>query len=255
MTPPNHDATFESLTDQIYRPRLVEGPALGSRGTALGLSIALYTLFGAGLLALMRPTRSVEAPRASQVIVLQEFETLPPPPPPAMGSPAAPSSPVAGTAPVPTTEVSTPAVLPLQPKPLATSTEGAGSSMAQGSSSGTLQGAPGGVAGGVAGGVSGGMEGSSLQPPRFDAAYLHNPEPDYPSLSKRLGEEGRVLLRVLVNVEGRPDQVELRQSSGHARLDQAALDTVRRWRFSPARKGSDLIAAWVLVPLSFQLDA
>jgi protein TonB len=91
--------------------------------------------------------------------------------------------------------------------------------------------------------------------PRFDAAYLKNPEPDYPSLSKRFGEEGRVILRVLVNPDGQPEQVEIRQSSGHARLDQAALGTVRRWRFTPARRGSERLAAWVLVPLSFQLDA
>jgi protein TonB len=92
-------------------------------------------------------------------------------------------------------------------------------------------------------------------PPRFDAAYLQNPEPGYPLLSKRLGEEGKVILRVLVNPEGLAEQVEVRQSSGHPRLDQAALGTVRRWRFTPARRGAERLAAWVLVPLSFQLDA
>jgi len=91
--------------------------------------------------------------------------------------------------------------------------------------------------------------------PRFDAAYLKNPEPDYPALSKRLGEEGRVLLRVLVTPDGLAEQVEVRQSSGHARLDQAALTTVKRWRFTPARRGEERLAAWVLVPLSFQLEA
>ncbi|MBI3131582.1 MAG: energy transducer TonB [Acidobacteria bacterium] len=91
--------------------------------------------------------------------------------------------------------------------------------------------------------------------PRFDAAYLQNPEPDYPSISKRLGEEGRVVLRVHVNEAGLADQLEIRQSSGHLRLDQAALGTVRRWRFIPARRGSETLAAWVLVPLSFSLDA
>jgi protein TonB len=90
--------------------------------------------------------------------------------------------------------------------------------------------------------------------PSFDAAYLHNPEPSYPALSKRFGEEGRVILRVLVSPEGQAEQVELRQSSGHLRLDQAALGTVKRWRFAPARRGSERLAAWVLVPLTFQLE-
>jgi protein TonB len=110
------------------------------------------------------------------------------------------------------------------------------------------------VAGGQVGGTIGGQLGGVLSP-RFDAAYLQNPEPDYPSLSKRLGEEGRVILRVHVTAEGLADQLEIRESSGHPRLDQAALGTVRRWRFIPARRGNDRLAGWVLVPLSFQLDA
>ncbi|MCE1203121.1 MAG: energy transducer TonB [Holophagaceae bacterium] len=109
--------------------------------------------------------------------------------------------------------------------------------------------------GGPSGGVVGGVGTAAVVPPCFDAAYLQNPEPGYPLLSKRLGEEGRVILRVLVNPEGLAEKVEVRQSSGHARLDQAALGTVRRWRFTPARRGAERLAAWVLVPLSFQLDA
>lgn len=89
--------------------------------------------------------------------------------------------------------------------------------------------------------------------PRFDAAYLDNPAPPYPGLARRLGEEGRVLLRVQVAPDGSAAQVELRQSSGFARLDAAALETVRRWRFVPARQGGDTVAAWVLVPISFSL--
>ncbi|MBI1754069.1 MAG: energy transducer TonB [Acidobacteria bacterium] len=130
------------------------------------------------------------------------------------------------------------------------------------SSQGPAGGVPGGQGGGVPGGVIGGQVGGSLEgsasavvAPRFDAAYLQNPEPAYPPLSKRFGEEGKVILRVLVNPEGQPEQVEVRQSSGHTRLDQAALGTVKRWRFTPARRGAERLAAWVLVPLSFQLDA
>lgn len=89
--------------------------------------------------------------------------------------------------------------------------------------------------------------------PRFDADYLNNPAPSYPALSRRLGEQGRVMLRVLVDVRGLPERIELRASSGFDRLDQTALDTVKRWKFVPARRGDDAVSAWVLVPISFSL--
>lgn len=89
--------------------------------------------------------------------------------------------------------------------------------------------------------------------PRFDADYLDNPAPAYPPLSRRLGEEGRVLLRVYVLADGSVGQVVVRESSGHERLDRAAADTVRRWRFVPARQADEPIPAWVLVPISFSL--
>jgi periplasmic protein TonB len=91
-------------------------------------------------------------------------------------------------------------------------------------------------------------------PPNFNADYLHNPPPAYPPASRRLGEQGRVVLRVLVSLDGQPDQVEVRTSSGSPRLDTAALDTVRRWKFVPARQGERPVAAWVLVPISFRLE-
>lgn len=89
--------------------------------------------------------------------------------------------------------------------------------------------------------------------PRFNADYLDNPAPAYPSLSRRLGEEGRVLLRVQVNADGTPTQVLLQQSSGHARLDEVASATVRRWQFVPARQGGRPVEAWVTVPIKFSL--
>jgi protein TonB len=92
-----------------------------------------------------------------------------------------------------------------------------------------------------------------VTPPRFNAAYLNNPAPAYPALSRRMGEEGRVVLRVYVSEQGQAAQVQLRTSSKHPRLDEAALDAVRRWRFVPARRGETPVAAWVLVPISFSL--
>ena len=97
--------------------------------------------------------------------------------------------------------------------------------------------------------------GGALVEARFDADYLQNPAPVYPSLSRRMGEEGRVLLRAYVLPSGHPESVELRQSSGSARLDEAALAAVRKWRFVPARRGGEAVAAWVLVPITFRLES
>ncbi len=90
--------------------------------------------------------------------------------------------------------------------------------------------------------------------PIFAADYLDNPAPPYPALARRAGEQGRVVLRVLVNPSGNADEVEIRTSSGHRRLDESARDTVRRWRFIPAKRGDDPVPAWVLIPISFRLE-
>jgi protein TonB len=93
-----------------------------------------------------------------------------------------------------------------------------------------------------------------LTPPVFNADYLDNPAPVYPPLSRRMNEQGRVTLRVLVNVHGTADEVQLRTSSGSTRLDDAARDAVRRWKFVPAKRGAEPVPAWVLIPISFRLQ-
>lgn len=90
-------------------------------------------------------------------------------------------------------------------------------------------------------------------PPRFNADYLDNPKPPYPMLSRRLKEEGEVRLRVWVDAAGAPSRVALSRSSGFERLDRIALETVQRWRFTPARQGDQAIAAQVIVPVTFNL--
>jgi len=90
--------------------------------------------------------------------------------------------------------------------------------------------------------------------PIFAADYLDNPSPYYPQLARRAGEQGRVVLRVLVNPAGKAEEVEIRTSSGHSRLDESARDTVRRWRFVPAKRGDEPVSAWVLIPISFRLE-
>lgn len=90
-------------------------------------------------------------------------------------------------------------------------------------------------------------------PPRFDADYLDNPSPRYPPISRRVGEQGRVLLRVQVSVAGEALNVQIHQSSGYSRLDQSAAEAVRDWRFVPARRGQQAVSEWVVVPVVFSL--
>ncbi|NOT17138.1 MAG: energy transducer TonB [Sulfuriferula sp.] len=89
--------------------------------------------------------------------------------------------------------------------------------------------------------------------PRVDANYLDNPKPPYPAVSRQLGEEGKVLLRVYVNTDGTVAKLELHRSSGYERLDNVALNTVPQWKFIPAQQGNLAVAAWVIVPISFNL--
>lgn len=96
---------------------------------------------------------------------------------------------------------------------------------------------------------------SSVTQARFNAAYLNNPEPKYPPISRRLGEEGRVLLKVRVTADGAAATVDLEKSSNFERLDEAARQAVARWRFVPARRGDEAVEASVIVPIVFRLES
>jgi protein TonB len=90
--------------------------------------------------------------------------------------------------------------------------------------------------------------------PTTDAAYLHNPKPAYPTLSRRLGEQGKVVVRVLIGVDGTAQQAELKTSSGFDRLDQAGLAAARQWRYVPGKRNGVPEAMWTNVPINFVLD-
>lgn len=96
--------------------------------------------------------------------------------------------------------------------------------------------------------------GPSASGPRFDLASLGNRPPKYPELARRRGQEGRTLLQVEVSASGRPLNVEIAESSGHALLDEAALEAVARWRFQPAQRSGAAVAGTVEVPILFRLE-
>ena len=95
---------------------------------------------------------------------------------------------------------------------------------------------------------------SAVQLPSSNADYLQNPKPAYPALSKRMGEQGKVMVRVLIGVDGAAQKAEIRQSSGFERLDQAALNTVLKWRYVPGKRGGMAEEMWFNVPINFVLE-
>lgn len=90
--------------------------------------------------------------------------------------------------------------------------------------------------------------------PSSHADYLHNPTPAYPRMSRRLGEQGTVVVKVMINTEGRAEKAEIRTSSGYRRLDETALETVLRWRYVPGTRNGVAEAMWFNVPIRFVLD-
>ena len=85
------------------------------------------------------------------------------------------------------------------------------------------------------------------------AGYLNNPEPDYPPMAARQGWTGTVVLHVHVLSSGKPDQVEIQTTSGHAPLDQEAVRAVKTWSFAPAKRGDTPVDGWATVPIEFKL--
>jgi len=89
--------------------------------------------------------------------------------------------------------------------------------------------------------------------PAQDLKTANRVDPTYPPASRRAGEEGTVRLKVLVDTNGRASNVAVTQSSGFTRLDQAAMDAVRKWRFVAATDGSNKIQAYTQVAVTFKL--
>jgi protein TonB len=78
--------------------------------------------------------------------------------------------------------------------------------------------------------------------------------PTYPVAARRAGAEGTTMLRVHIRADGAVDEVQVSRSAGHVALDDAAAAAVARWRFEPARNGSDPVAVWVLIPVEFRIQ-
>ena len=108
---------------------------------------------------------------------------------------------------------------------------------------------------GGGGGGSGGFGGGDGSGSAFaHVEYGRNPGPVYPVEARRRAQQGTVLLRVQVGIDGSVERVEIAQSSGFDMLDDSAVETVRRrWRFVPARRDGIAVESWCQVPIRFAL--
>jgi protein TonB len=108
---------------------------------------------------------------------------------------------------------------------------------------------------GAAGNAEGGAAPSAIVTgPRHDAAYLNNPPPQYPAAARRQNMQGKVLIYAVISPAGTCARAEVRVTSGHPLLDEAALRAVRSWRFVPASRDGQPVAAGVEIPIVFRLE-
>lgn len=122
-----------------------------------------------------------------------------------------------------------------------------------------------GAVGGVAGGTGNAVAASTASPTsgtgtapavaQTAAELIDSPRPTYPVLSLRRGEQGTAVVRIQIAVDGSVAAVELVESSGFTRLDDAALAGVRAWRFRPATRNGVPIASLFLHRLMFRIAA
>lgn len=88
----------------------------------------------------------------------------------------------------------------------------------------------------------------------WSASGVKNNPPRYPRVARAQGWEGTVIVRARVGQEGRVTEIAVRKGSGHAILDQVAVESIRGWVFQPARSGGKDRSSWVEIPVSFRLQ-
>ena len=187
----------------------------------------------------MSPTDVEPAPAKPQLA-----EALPSPPTPAPRAIA--TAPAPQVAPVP---LAVPA-MPTEPEPSALSpalVAASASTASAVSTSGSSNASP------PSGVATAAHRAPALELPSSDAEYLNNPKPAYPVISKRLGEQGKVVIRIFIGIDGLAQQAQIKQSSGFDRLDQAALATALKWRYVPGKRAGVAEAMWFDVPFNWVL--
>ncbi|WP_281744365.1 energy transducer TonB [Polynucleobacter yangtzensis] len=87
----------------------------------------------------------------------------------------------------------------------------------------------------------------------YKAAYLNNPKPPYPAMAFKMRVEGTVILKALIQPDGKCSEVVIAKTSGNDSLDRSALNTVSQWQFTPAKAQGKEISQWVNIPITFSI--
>ena len=246
---------------------------LRSRGAPIAVSCLLHVGLATGLVVGQHWVSAAIRPPIVpvQLVTLHVQEEPPreaPPPPPAPRAPVRPprlleAPQPRATAPAARAEVPPPSTAPVAqagpppaPEPVSSGTPVAPAESSAASADpattivSALSGAPA-QAGAAVGPPPAATSESVTRQARPQGGY--QVRPSYPATPRRLGIQGTTLLRVHVLADGQIGDVLVEKSAGHPELDDAAADAVRRWRFDPARRGSDAVAMWVLLPVEFKL--
>lgn len=224
------------------------GTAQMSRNLRIVLTVLL--LHGAALWALqsglLRRTVAMLVPPQVIMAMMESAEPSPPAPPQPSQAPAPASTRSARISPAPPTlmTVATALAQPSEIAPAAVAPSAAPTSTDRASATPSVASATGTSA----------PAAPRVEPPSSDADYLNNPKPPYPPLSRRLGEQGKVVIRTLIGADGMAQEASIHQSSGFDRLDQAALATARKWRYVPGKRAGVAEAMWFNVPFTFLLE-
>jgi protein TonB len=204
-----------------------------SRILATSFALAVHAI---ALLVLLLPLGQAPLPQARAPAAPERWKVSEPAPLPPL-----PPQPVATSTPQPPRPVSRPLQAPPRPSQAPVVVENAAVALPDPGVETALA-DPGPVA------ISGPLPGAQLR-------YASAPPPPYPSDALRAGEQGTVTLKVLVDTDGRPLQVQVHGSSGSRSLDRQAVRHVQqRWRFEPALHQGQAVQAWGLVPIVFALQ-
>jgi protein TonB len=230
-------------------------PAIAALAATTAVQVAQAPVLHVRLLHQTQALQA-QAPRltAAQALVAQVQHLASPPRPPTPPAPESSPSPPPPSTPLP--------ALPAQPVP----------ARAQGLAEGSAP-AAGATASGWAGAVAPAGRAAAAGQPADDASapaapaareqpaplrqaqadHRHCPAAPYPALLRERGIEGAVLLRVRVDPQGQPADVQLLAGSGFRLFDEAALRQVRGCRFIPAARGDESVDSWVEFPVRFAL--
>jgi TonB family protein len=226
-------------------------PRLGSQSRyTLPMSIAAHVAIGAVIVIVpLMATDALPAPRA--VIGAFTAQPSPPPPPP----PPLAASPVRANAPTPvTTAAPITAAQTIEPEPASAETTA------------SAIGSPDGVVGGIPLGVVGGRGVLPVVPvppppsqttPQRVGGVIKEPKkirhvpPAYPSMAQQAHIEGIVIIEAIIGVDGRVKEARVLRSK--PLLEQAALDAVRQWEFTPTTLNGVPVPVIMTVTVNFTL--